>query len=230
MEPTELNEKPKFNWKRLLITVGIVIITAGAIGGSVYYVMNQQATKDKESAEKTAQDLQKQIDDLKKTTTSTSTTTTTPTTTTTDATAVWKTYSNTTLGYSYKYPSTLTFNTGKGISNNNLVRDESNYVNINAIQNTYSKTPEAYFSEVTRQSSANTTPGSAVFEGGKNNKTVTIGANKAVVFDYTLPGGQVWKVYLLTDNKTAVEVTVVGDANMIKTAESILATLVLNNK
>lgn len=77
MEPIELNEKTKLNWKRLLITIGIVIITASAIGGSVYYVMNQQAQKDKESAEKTAQDLQKQIDDLKKT--ETTGTTTTPT-------------------------------------------------------------------------------------------------------------------------------------------------------
>jgi len=67
MEPNELNDKPKFNWKRLLITVGIVIVTAGAIGGSVYYVMNQQAQKDKESAEKTAQDLQGQMEELKKT-------------------------------------------------------------------------------------------------------------------------------------------------------------------
>jgi hypothetical protein len=84
MEPTELNEKTKFNWQRSLITVGIVIVTAGIIGGTTWYVMNQQATKDKETANKTAQDLQKQIDDLKKTqtTTSTTTTTTTPATTT----------------------------------------------------------------------------------------------------------------------------------------------------
>ncbi len=105
MEPNELNDEPKLNWKRLLITVGIVIFTAGAIGGSVYYVMNQQAQKDKESAEKTAQDLQKQIDDLKKTETTTATPTTTTTQTTTDETANWKTYSNSSAKISFKYPS-----------------------------------------------------------------------------------------------------------------------------
>lgn len=35
-------EQEKFNWKRLLITLGIVLITAIAVGGSVYYVMNEQ--------------------------------------------------------------------------------------------------------------------------------------------------------------------------------------------
>ena len=105
MEPNELNDKPKINWKRLLITVGIVIVTAGAIGGSVYYVMNQQAQKDKESAEKTVQDLQTQIDDLKKTDTTTIPTTNTGTTATTDETANWKTYSNASAKMSFKYPS-----------------------------------------------------------------------------------------------------------------------------
>jgi type II secretory pathway pseudopilin PulG len=103
MEPTELNEKPKFNWQRLLITVGIVIVTAGAIGGSVYYVMNQQAQKDKESAEKTAQDLQKQVADLQKTQTKT-VTTTTPATTTTDPTTSWKTFTDSSGTVSFKYP------------------------------------------------------------------------------------------------------------------------------
>lgn len=102
MEP----EVKKFDWQRLLITVGIVIITAGAIGGSVYYVMNLQATKDKETANKTAQDLQKQIDELKKV--QTSTITTIPTTTTIDPIASWKTYSNTKYGFSLKYPADWT--------------------------------------------------------------------------------------------------------------------------
>lgn len=61
MEP---QEKPKFHWKRLLITVGIVIVTAGVIGGSIWYVMDKQAKKDEIAAEKRIQDLRQQIDDL----------------------------------------------------------------------------------------------------------------------------------------------------------------------
>jgi hypothetical protein len=105
MEPSELNEKPKFNWQRLLITVGIVIVTAGAIGGTTWYVMNQQAKNDKANTDKQVSDLQKQVADLQKTQTSTTTTTPSTTTTATDPTAGWKTYTNTKYGYTLKYPS-----------------------------------------------------------------------------------------------------------------------------
>jgi len=105
MNPNELNEKPKFNAKPLLITIGIFIISVGAVGGLVYYAMNQQLQKDRESAQKTIQDLQKQIAEMKKASTTTSASTTMPSATnTTDATASWKTYTNTTYGFSFKYP------------------------------------------------------------------------------------------------------------------------------
>jgi archaellum component FlaF (FlaF/FlaG flagellin family) len=76
MEP----EVKKFDWKRLLITLGIILATALIIGGLIYYAMDQQAKKDKETANNQAQDLQKQIDELKSATTSTAANNTTGTT------------------------------------------------------------------------------------------------------------------------------------------------------
>lgn len=97
METTELSEKSKFNWQRMLITIGIVVVTAVVFAGGVWYVMDRQAKKDREGARKTAQDLQQQIDDLKKTQASTDTTAT-------DPTVNWKTYNNTMPSFSFKYP------------------------------------------------------------------------------------------------------------------------------
>jgi len=62
MEP----EKPKFSWKRLLVTVGIVILATGSVGGGVWYVMDQSAKQIKADNEKSEAALQKQIDELKK--------------------------------------------------------------------------------------------------------------------------------------------------------------------
>lgn len=42
------SQKPKVNWKRLSITVVIVLVTAGVIGGTVWYFMND-AVKVKDS-------------------------------------------------------------------------------------------------------------------------------------------------------------------------------------
>jgi hypothetical protein len=108
MEP----EKPKFNWKRLLITVSVVILTAGLFGGGVWYFMDQSDKKTKKANEDEIASLQKQINDLKADTT----TTEKPTSgnTTTEETTSWKTYNNTVYSYSLKYPSswTLTENSG----------------------------------------------------------------------------------------------------------------------
>lgn len=70
----ELQEKSKFSWVRLLITVGIVIITAGIVGGSIWYYMDQNAKKVKESNDSEILSLQKQVNDLNETQTTTSTT------------------------------------------------------------------------------------------------------------------------------------------------------------
>jgi hypothetical protein len=64
MEPNVLSEKPKFNWKRLLIVVSIVIIAAGATGSLTWYFMNQQIVNNKSINEKNSTNLQKQISDL----------------------------------------------------------------------------------------------------------------------------------------------------------------------
>lgn len=62
MEP----ENKKINLTRLLITLGIVLFTALAIGGSTYYVMSSNAKKEKEAQDKQTAEMQKQIDDLQK--------------------------------------------------------------------------------------------------------------------------------------------------------------------
>lgn len=95
MEP---QENKKVNWKRLSIMVAIVLVTALAIGGTTWYLMDQNAKKDKEASDKQAQELQKQIDASKQTTT------TIKPTEATDETANWKTYSSVDLNISFKYP------------------------------------------------------------------------------------------------------------------------------
>ena len=58
MEPEVKTEKPKFSWKRLLITIGIVSVTAAVIDGTVWYLMDKQAKEDNDAAENTVQELQ----------------------------------------------------------------------------------------------------------------------------------------------------------------------------
>lgn len=111
-----VKEKPKFSGKRLLITILIVLLTAGSVGGGTWYFMDQNVKKTKEANDKEIESLQKQIDDLKKEST-TSDGAATPTAT--DETAGWKTYTSTKYGFSLKYPSSWTVNdTNPSISNN----------------------------------------------------------------------------------------------------------------
>jgi hypothetical protein len=91
MEP---NEK-KFNWKRSLITICIVLLTSAAVGGAVWYVMDQQVKKDAEAKKTELEVMQKQIDELKTKSTSTAT----PATTTTTS-PDWHNYSNSKYGFS----------------------------------------------------------------------------------------------------------------------------------
>jgi hypothetical protein len=96
MEPTE---KPKFNWTRLIITIVIVIVTAGVLAGGTWYYMNQQAVKAEDAKNKEVEQLQRQINELKKPTAN-------ATVASADATATWKTYNNSTYHFSFKYPDT----------------------------------------------------------------------------------------------------------------------------
>ena len=59
-------QKGNLNWKRLLITLGIVIVTTVVIGGVTWYLMDQQAKNEKTANDKQVLELQKQIDDLQK--------------------------------------------------------------------------------------------------------------------------------------------------------------------
>ncbi|MDO8444388.1 MAG: hypothetical protein Q7S80_02705 [bacterium] len=73
----------------------LIIITVGIVGGGTYYMLNKNATTDKKN-------LQTQIDDLNKKITEANTVLTAA------QTAGWKTYTDTTYNYSFKYPNTWT--------------------------------------------------------------------------------------------------------------------------
>ncbi len=59
-------QKENLNWERLLITLGIVVVTAGVIGGMTWYFMDKQAKHEKTANDKQILSLQKQIDELTK--------------------------------------------------------------------------------------------------------------------------------------------------------------------
>ncbi|MBW6431684.1 hypothetical protein K0A96_00690 [Patescibacteria group bacterium] len=50
-----------FNWKRLLITIGIVILTAGVVGGTTWYVMDSNSKGEKELLNQRLSDLENQL-------------------------------------------------------------------------------------------------------------------------------------------------------------------------
>ncbi|NTU69919.1 hypothetical protein HGB13_03820 [bacterium] len=56
-------EKEKLNWRRLLITIGLVLLTAGVTGGGVWYFMDQV----NQTQKKTLDSMQAQIDKLNET-------------------------------------------------------------------------------------------------------------------------------------------------------------------
>lgn len=90
------------NFMKIAISIFVTIIV---VGGGVYYFMNRQATDDKAGLQTQIDSLNKQVTDLKTTTTSTATTTIPVAT---DETASWKTYTNSTYGFSVKYPADWT--------------------------------------------------------------------------------------------------------------------------
>jgi parvulin-like peptidyl-prolyl isomerase len=66
MESQTITEKFNFNWKRLLITIGIVLITATVISGTVWFLMDQQTKKARVAAESTIKELESRIEILEK--------------------------------------------------------------------------------------------------------------------------------------------------------------------
>lgn len=57
MEP---QEKPKFSWIRLAVISAIVILTTLAVGGTTWYVMDQNAERERGELEKQIQELEDQ--------------------------------------------------------------------------------------------------------------------------------------------------------------------------
>jgi hypothetical protein len=91
--------KTNFNRKRLLITLTLVLLTAGAVGGGVYYVLDSNFKKERTDNEKALSELQDEVKKLK------TEDKTTNTAVAKDETADWKTYTNEAWGISFKYPS-----------------------------------------------------------------------------------------------------------------------------
>ena len=75
------------DWRIIVITVVVALVTAGAIGGGVWYYMDQQNQKLADDNVKQVASLQKQITKLEKTTVATVTPTPTPTTISNDNTS-----------------------------------------------------------------------------------------------------------------------------------------------
>jgi hypothetical protein len=61
---SEENNIEKLNWQRLAITVGIVLVTAAAVGGTIWYLMDQSSKDVADSNMKSIAALQKQIDEV----------------------------------------------------------------------------------------------------------------------------------------------------------------------
>jgi hypothetical protein len=111
LEANYLNNTGSTSKKKVLIILVTAVLTAGLAGGGVYYFLNKQAKTDKNN-------LQKQIDDLKKVTKTVDTTITaidtpapTPVAVVTptpvvDVTADWKNFKDNTHSLSFKYPAT----------------------------------------------------------------------------------------------------------------------------
>lgn len=65
MSDENAETKEKLNWQRLLITAGIVLVTAVAVGGTVWYLMDKNAKSVADSNTKSISALQKQVNELK---------------------------------------------------------------------------------------------------------------------------------------------------------------------
>ena len=107
--------------------IGIAVLVAIIFGGGAYAYVNNKAEKEKK-------DLNAQITQLQSQVSSAKTAITTPgTTTTTDETASWKSYSDTTTGFSFKYPENFTIYDGNS-SADWATRSGKNKLNVSALK------------------------------------------------------------------------------------------------
>ncbi|MCL5094088.1 MAG: hypothetical protein M1355_03085 [Patescibacteria group bacterium] len=129
-------EEKGINVKRLFITLGLVLFTALTVGGGTYYVLTQNAKKEKEANDKEIQALQNQVDTLKKgsekKTETPAASSTNSTTTPADETANWKSYSNSTYKFSIKYPENWSLNTGGTMPFD--IKNGADYIFVNPYQ------------------------------------------------------------------------------------------------
>ncbi len=85
------------------VWVAVVILVALISGGGVWWWQSNKAASEKTALQSQITSLQSQLSQQKATTT----TPPTPSTTTKDETADWKTYTNDTYGFSFRYPENL---------------------------------------------------------------------------------------------------------------------------
>lgn len=94
--------------KTIWVVLFTVIISGGLVGGGIYYYEKNKIDSEKSNLQTQIDTLNTKINDQTKTiadlNAAKTTSPTTTTTTTTDPTATWKTYAETTVGYSIKYP------------------------------------------------------------------------------------------------------------------------------
>ena len=99
-------EKPKFNWQRMLITSGFVLLAALVVGGTTWYIMDKSAKEISTANDTSIAAMQKQINSMEETVTSKDKETE-PTTVAATAVSTLKDYCKTVnngialLGYSY---------------------------------------------------------------------------------------------------------------------------------
>lgn len=91
-------ETEHFSWHRLLVTVLIVVVTAGVVFGITWFILDKMTREDQEASDKLRVVLQQQIDSLRAKVKSGATSTS-------DVSTVgWLTYKDSTYGYSFMYP------------------------------------------------------------------------------------------------------------------------------
>lgn len=90
----------------------VIMITAGLVGGATFYLVDAKNTKDKEALQSQINDLSAKLANNVNTNTNAvvATNSNVNTNATISPTAGWKTYTNSTYKYSFKYPATYTIN------------------------------------------------------------------------------------------------------------------------
>jgi cytoskeletal protein RodZ len=211
--------KEKFNWQRLLITLGLVIVAAGLVGGGIWYYMNQNEQAQTKSYNDSVSSLQKQINELKAAKTATATTPSTSTTTT-DPTAGWKTYNDTVnnYGFTLKYPTDWT---ATGITMGVRLTKGNEYFDVLSYNNPSAQTTESWLQqEINLKNIASASVA--------DKTTKTIGNNQVLYFTHN--GQDVNYYYFLGNNSKMLEIysDYGADSSIKTTMEDVIKTITFN--